>query len=105
MTENEWRKPISNDFGWALYQMREGRMICRAAWWEDSCIFLIKGRTIEYNTFQKFKNNACQAFNPPEDIIIEDHIDGKYDNKYITGIVLDQVDILAKDWEIYKKEK
>ena len=105
MAEDEWLKPTPKDFGWALKQIKEGSVVCRAAWRGNACIFLIKGRTIEYNTFQKFRNNACQAFDPPKDVVIEDHIDGKRNGVYIRGVNLDYCDMLAEDWEIYKVEK
>ena len=91
-------------FGWTLQQLKAGKMLTRAIW-KDTCIFLIKGRTVEYNTFQGFKNNACQAFDPPQDVEIMDHIDAKHNGKYITGVVLQQYDLLAEDWEIYNTKK
>jgi len=103
MTGNEQLKSSSNDFGWALQQMKDGKMVWRSTIWISTCIFLIKGRTIEYNTFQNFENNACQAFKPPQDIIIKDHIDVKNaQGEYITGWIPSQEDMLAEDWEIYK---
>ena len=91
---------ICGNFGTALRWMKDGKMVRRMCWVRGSCIFLIKGRTVEYNTLQKFKNNACQAFNPPRDVEIEDHIDGKIEGKYITGVTLTQADLLAEDWEV-----
>lgn len=93
---------IYQTFSKALIWLKQGKMITRAIW-KDTCIFLIKGRTVEYNTFQNFKNNACQVFDPPQDIEITDHIDAKHNGKYVTGVVLQQYDLLAEDWEIYKK--
>ena len=69
--------------------------------WLDSgkCIFLIKGRTVEYNTFQSWKNNANKAFDPPADVVIKDHIDMRDEcGRYITGWSPSQEDILAVDW-------
>ena len=94
---------ICQTFGVALVWLKNGRMVRRAIW-KDTCIFLIKGRTVEYNTFQSFKNNACQAFDPPQDVEIIDHIDAKHNGKYITGVVLQQYDLLAEDWEIYQNK-
>ncbi len=94
---------IYQTFGIALVWLKNGKMVKRAIW-KDTCIFLIKGRTVEYNTFQNFKNNACQAFDPPQDVEIIDHIDAKHNGKYITGVVLQQYDLLAEDWEIYKNK-
>ena len=93
-------KDECHDFGWALKWMKRGAMLSRPSWnGKDMCIFLINGRTIEYNQFQSFKNNACQAFNPPEDIVIRDHIDMKaVDGTYITGWIPSMEDMLADDW-------
>lgn len=95
---------IYQTFSKALIWLKQGKMVTRAIW-KDTCIFLTKGRTVEYNTFQNFKNNACQAFDPPQDIEITDHIDAKHNGKYITGVVLQQYDLLAEDWEIYKNKE
>jgi hypothetical protein len=92
------------DFGWALRMLREGKSVCRKGWnGKDMCVFLIKGRTVEYNTFQSWKNNANKVYDPPYDIQIADHIDMKAAHGlYVTGWVASQTDILATDWEIYR---
>ena len=88
------------DFEGILRKMKIGKMVRRQSWSEKGmCIFLIKGRKIDYNTFQKFKNNACQAFDPPKDVVIKDHIDMKDANgEYVTGWTPSQEDMLAYDW-------
>ena len=91
------------DFGWALDQIKADKAVFRTGWnGRGMCIFLIRGRSIEYNTFMSFKNNATQAFDPPKDVIIRDHIDMKAaDGTYVTGWAPSSVDVLAEDWKIF----
>lgn len=98
--------PEVHDFGWALRQMKANKAVFRTGWnGKDMCIFLIRGRRIEYNQFMSFKNNACQAFDPPKDVVIVDHIDFKAaDGTYVTGWTPSNIDILNNDWELYDQD-
>ena len=97
-------KDEKHDFGWALKWLKRGNHVARQGWkGEDMCIFLIKGRIIDYNTFQSWKNAANRAFDPPVDIKIADHIDMKAaDGTYVTGWLASQTDMLAEDWFIVR---
>ena len=100
-----WELRIAHDFGWALQKLREGEQLTRMNWNLNQRIFLIKGRSISYNTFQSFKNNAFQAFDPPEDVVIRDRIDMKaVDGTYITGWLPSGEDIFAEDWLTVNKK-
>ena len=90
----------SGDFGAALIWLGAGCHVARRGWHgRDMCIFLIKGRTVEYNMFQSWKNAANTAFDPPQDIVIQDHIDMKAaDGTYVTGWSPSQEDMLSNDW-------
>jgi len=92
----------SGEFGAALIWLRAGMHAARKGWnGKNMCIFLIEGRTVEYNTFQSWKNNANRAFAPPQDVVIADHIDMKAaDGTYVTGWSPSQEDMLAEDWYI-----
>lgn len=97
---------VLRDFGWALKQLRDNQQLTRHDWNWAQTIFLIKGRTIEYNKFQSFKDNAGQAFNPPDDVVIRDHIDMKtVDGTYVMGWIPSQEDILATDWIIVDRHE
>lgn len=89
-----------SDFGLALTLINQDRLVKRKTW-KNQCIFLIRGRTVDYNVFQSWENNANWAFKPPKDIEIRDHIDAKLeDGTYLTGWTPTQEDMLATDWEI-----
>ena len=93
------------DFAWALERLKEGKQLTRISWNFNQRIFLITGRTVDYNTFYSWKNNACQAFDPPQDVVIRDHIDMKMvDGTYLTGWTPSQDDLFADDWVIVERK-
>jgi len=104
MIKGEIEGKPTGDFSWALQMLKMGFHVARKGWNDNNMrIFLIKGRTVEYNTFQSWKNNANAAFNPPEDVVLQDHIDMKAaDGTYVTGWLASQADMLANDWVIVK---
>ena len=98
-----WVDLVVMDFGGALKHLKIGCVARRNAWSEGDYIFLITGRTVDYNTFQSWQNNANQAFDPPHDVKIVDHIDAKVNGRYITGWIPTCEDILAEDWTCSKQ--
>lgn len=69
------------NFGWAIEQMLEDKIVRREAWSSEYCIFL-------------------------RDIVIRDRIDGRRidanlkDGTYLTGWTPSQEDMLSQDWII-----
>lgn len=96
---------MTTDFGWALKMLKEGKQLTRMSWNLNQRIFLITGRTVDYNVFQSWENNANQAFDPPQDVVIRDHIDMKMvDGSYLTGWTPSQEDMFADDWVTVEKK-
>ncbi len=98
-----YKETVTHNFGWALMQLKAGKAVFRTGWkGVDMCIFMIEGERIEYNKFVSLGSNGCQAYDPPKDIVVADHIDMKAaDGTYVTGWNPSNADILSTDWELY----
>lgn len=93
---------LTGDFRDALRWLQEDLHVSRMAW-TNMQIFIIRGRIVDYNTFQSWTNNANKAFNPPKDVVFRDRIDAKLeDGSYLTGWAPTPDDMLASDWYIVR---
>lgn len=101
------RQSDNMPFGYAIEAMKKGYAVSRKGWnGKDMCIFYIKGRVVNGDVFQSWKNNANKLFSKNKRVVLAGHIDMKAAGGiYVTGWLASQTDMLADDWFIYKNKE
>lgn len=86
----------AHDFGWALEQLRDGKLVCRAGWnGKGMFIYLVPGSMFDVN-----RPPLLGIFPAGHTVHYMPHIDMKTADGSCVPWLASQSDILADDWEI-----
>jgi hypothetical protein len=91
-------RSAQRDIGWAVYAMREGERVTRAAWDKGVYLFLVPGSTFVV-TADRPLGRACPQMVGKE-ISYHAHVDMQTTQGDVVPWLCSQSDLLATDWEL-----
>lgn len=86
----------NRDFGWALYQLKNGNRVAREGWnGKGMFLFLVPG-----STFQVNRPPLLGIYSEGTTIKYQPHIDMTTAQGTVVPWLCSQSDMLAEDWEV-----
>lgn len=94
--EKNFATEPSNDFGFALKQLKAGKKVARSGWnGKGMFLFLVQGSTFKVN-----RAPLLGIYEEGTEINYQSHIDMKTADDTIVPWLCSQSDALAEDWEV-----